>query len=298
MLNKTMMTLALVTLAGCNSPGITVTETTVNNPPTTSPTDPTTPTTTPTSGPTSTPTTGPTSTPTSGPTSTPSGTATIVSTATNSDHTCSIMSDNSIQCSGNNANLQAPASITNVPTPQSLVVGSTFSAALDLNGNVWTWGKGSMLGLGSTQADSATPLEAISDNSVLAMSAYGNYICAVDNSPIPTDRGQGLNYCWGTLGAQTNYVPTLTAASNIAANGVTVASTITCSYGTPALSGNQEILTCWGPNNAPTDQTLLFDNGIGSSMTVNNAGLMCIAGTYNSHAVTRCYSFFDNGDLS
>lgn len=253
---------------------------------------------------TTTVTTAPTSTPTSAPTVTPSASPTIVSTATNSDHTCSIMSDTSIECSGTNTYLQAPASITSINQPQQIIVGGTFSCATDVNMYLWCWGQGLYLGVGSSQANTAIPVATLGPdneiqsgipNQVLSVSAYGTYACAV---PQGLQANEGNLYCWGYIGSSNyKYIPTIvnTGSAYFAPSRVFVANNIVCAYGDKAL--NTPGLWCYAPTGGGGWQSLTFNNNIGSSISVNTNGKMCVDGEYLTSDVNRCYTSFSSNNM-
>lgn len=231
------------------------------------------------------------------PTPTPTGTGTpaptVAQSATNSDHTCNIMSDQSIECSGTNTFNQAPGTITNVPNPSKIVVGTSISCAIGSDQNTYCWGQGPYLGVGSSHADTPTPVVSvnhttISMNYAVAIAAYGSFGCAIYTQTL--GGAQSVPVCWG-LNASGYTDSNSTEDVGLVTDTLTQ---VAVGNGMNCVLGSK--LWCWNNSTALTQQNL-WTAAVYSSITTNPTGQICVTGTSSGTARSQCYSSIVGGQL-
>lgn len=133
----------------------------------------------------------------------PSGTEQYSATAAGESHALAIVrSSGKVVAWGKNANGQvgdqtttnaaAPVAVVGLPDTRFVQVaaGPAFSAALDVDGNVWAWGDGSQGQLGQGTTDSSvSAVRVLLDAKIVRIAAGGGHMLAVDTA--------GSTWAWG-----------------------------------------------------------------------------------------------------
>jgi hypothetical protein len=218
-----------------------------------------------------TPTIAPTATATPMPTvaATPTATPTVVTamiTATSTDHTCSVMSDASIECTGDDSFDQAPVQTTGIPQASLIAVGDSTTCAIGSDHNAYCFGRGIYLGNGTNQVNTISPIKVVSSGNVTALSVSGNHACALVG---------GIPACWGSSHAGANETAPSDEVGSVpdALTNIATANGITCAIGS--------FVWCWSDSNPLTKQT---PNGYTQINSVNDQ--ICVT----NGSATQCYS--------
>jgi alpha-tubulin suppressor-like RCC1 family protein len=273
--------LLILALTACTSPDAAPTDSANLAPATATVSGIAQPTFSPVSLPSATPTASATPTPTASPTATPN-VVTASQTVTNSDHSCSIMSDGTVDCTGTDTYDQAPAVITGLHSPAAIAIGTSISCVIDSSHDVYCWGAGQYIGNGSSQSNTATPVQTLSTSNVTALAAYGNAACAIAGTNTP--------YCWGSILAGSNEsIPTEDVSQvSDTLTQIAVGNNMKCVLGAH--------LWCWNGAHTIAQQDLW--SGSYTGISTNTSGQICVAGTVGAASVNQCYSSIAaNGQL-
>ena len=247
----------------------------------------------------------------------PTGTSAAVAPAAGDAHSCVLVSPadglgDEILCFGDNSHGQlGDGTLTGRATPaaaplgaagtraSAVVAGGAHTCALDVDGQIWCWGRGDSGQIGDGAAvDRPTPtvVPLPSGTPAAALAAGAAHTCAVDQ--------MGTVYCWGAndrgqlgLGAAGANLPTPTALAPLAgpAAGVSAGGAHTCAT---VVGG---AIWCWGANES---------GQLGDGTTIDRATPVAVAGATGtvsaggSHTcaatadhIVRCWGADTSGQL-
>lgn len=166
--------------------------------------------------------------------------------------TCSIRFDDTLWCWGSiDTSLDAANRVlrTNVHTPmqipiglvKSVAVGPYHACALQIEGQLWCWGKNRFGQLGNnTTTDSALPV-AIPHHAFVAVTVGTDHTCAIDTQKSVWCWGVNAQHRLGLAGHKSRLVPT--RVQKISATAIEAGDAFTCVINTVKK------LQCWGRNN-------------------------------------------------
>ncbi|MCA9515378.1 MAG: hypothetical protein KC635_10575, partial [Myxococcales bacterium] len=133
------------------------------------------------------------------------GLADVLALGTGALHVCAVRANGQASCWGRNdhAQIGTGTASENVPTPtpvaglsalSAIAAGDGFTCARRADGTAWCWGsgEGGRLGQGTSQADSATPVQAVLPLGVAAVTDL-----SIDHEHACVSLSDGTARCWG-----------------------------------------------------------------------------------------------------
>lgn len=170
---------------------------------------------------------------------------------------------------GSTNNSTGPTAVKGLPASKivDVVAGGAFSAALDIDGNVWTWGRNDLgqLGIGNA-TDATSAVRVLIDAKIVTIAAGDAHMLAVDDAGNTWAWGANANGQLGT-GTSSDKLP-LPVKITTPAPLVEVAANATASFGVTAAGK----LVSWG---GATDA----DSGHGTAATKKPAEIASAAST-------------------
>ena len=233
----------------------------------------------------------------------------VTSIVGRSSHTCTILSDGTARCWGENdygqlgdgttaVDRTKPVVVTGLSGVQSIVLGELHTCALLLDGTARCWGNNSdgQLGDGTTVFQSTKPVTVTGLSGVQSIALGFYYTCALLLDGTASCWG---NNSWGELGAG----PITNMPIPIAVTGLSgVQSIAIWTDNTCALLSDQTS-RCWGAN---------FDGQLGNSATIDQSAPVAVTGLSGvksiaigddyacaviSDGTARCWGFNADGEL-
>lgn len=169
------------------------------------------------------------------------------------EHTCAILSDDSVSCWGGNLYGQlglgaagdameqalTPMTVSNLSAARSVSAGPYYTCAVENNGGVKCWGLNSFkrLGFDAEQTSTPTKVDLPAQAAQVALGLDGT--CARTNA--------GEVYCWGYgLMGQLGGLSFVESSSPVKLEGVTNAADLVMSDGVACVINDMDVATCWG----------------------------------------------------